>query len=133
MPVMPRNRCFVLIIKLPDRKFRVAWYRPDPLPGDPTHLWRYVLGGIHIQGFLTLKEAQIQAKVCGDNINEMRTDRLGPLTCPPDNIVLTRILNMTAPFKVMIVPAFGPGTSLTLLDVLDKSVAGQGEQARLIH
>lgn len=134
MPRMSPTECFVLLIKLGDGKIRPAWYRPAPLPGDPTHLWRFVLGGIHAVGYLDLKDAQIQAKILGDNIASLHTDRLGPLFCPIENIALTRILTMTAPFSVMIVPAFGPGTSLTLLDVLDKSApADAREGSRLIH
>jgi hypothetical protein len=134
MPRMNRTECFVLLIKLSDGKIRPAWYRPAPLDGDPPHLWRFVLGGIHTSGYLEIKEAQVQAKILGDNIASMRTDRLGALSCPLENIALTRILNMTAPFSVMIIPAFGPGTSLTLLDVLDKSApADAGERSRLIH
>lgn len=119
-----KTRCFVLIYKLVQggiARFHPAWYRPDPLPGDPPNAWRFILGGAHKEGYLTLEQCQIQARILGKNIDGMKTDSLGQLECPEENVVLKRVLWVTLPFEIMVLPPWGPGTSNTLADVLDKT------------
>lgn len=121
---MPPRKCFVLIYKLVQggiARFHPVWYRPAPLPGDPPLVWRFKMGGAHKEGFPTLEQCQIHARILGQNIASLSTPALGPLECPEENVVLTRILWVTLPFEVMVLPPWGPGTSNTLADVLDKT------------
>lgn len=117
---MDRNDLIILIFLLRDRRYHPAWFSPSPFPGDPLHIWRYVMGGIKWGGFGTLEEAQVHAVAMQRALDGLQTKQ-GTITCKIENVALTRVLDTPVPIEIIAVPPFGPGTSLTLLEVLDLS------------
>lgn len=105
----PANLVFVLILRLKNKKFYPVYYRAAPIEGMERDAWRFLPGTMQGDGHRDIKDAMAAALVLGKDLNSIRHEQVGYISCPAENIILDAVIDVPWIPQMLVLPPFGGG------------------------